>query len=204
VSLGVALAAGASAAGAWTGVVGVPALGLAAVAELGVAMERLLLVAEPPPGSWATVVAAVIDGVDVVIVGSVAARAGEVRRLQARLASRGGVLVVTGSPGPLAVDLTVRTVAASWEGLHHGHGRLAARRVVVEAAGRRQPSPRRIELWLPGASGSVAAVRDSASVRDSTSVRDDVAVHDGAAATGRSLPGDEPPGAVGVRVARAG
>src|SRR5262245_5859995 len=42
-----ALLAAASAAGSWCAVVGLPALGLAAAAELGVALDRLALVPEP-------------------------------------------------------------------------------------------------------------------------------------------------------------
>jgi hypothetical protein len=139
-------------------VVGVPDLGLAAVAEMGIAMERLLLVAAPPPGSWATVVAAVADGVDVVIVGSVTCRAQEVRKVQSRLTAQGGVLIITGSPGPLSADVVVRTRGVTWEGIHNGHGRLTARRVELEVTGRRQPSLRRSVLWLPGPSGTVEPV----------------------------------------------
>ena len=68
-SLALALAAGASAAGSWVGVVGVPSLGLAAAAELGVALERLVLVAPPAPGEWATVAATMVDAFDVVLAG---------------------------------------------------------------------------------------------------------------------------------------
>src|SRR3954453_17319482 len=59
-TLGLALAAGPSAAGWWGGVVRLPSLGLAAAAEVGVALERLLLVAAPPPAEWATVVATLV------------------------------------------------------------------------------------------------------------------------------------------------
>ena len=66
-SMALALAAGPSAAGAWLGVVGMPSLGVLAAAELGVAVERLFLVAAPPVEQWAEIVAAVIDGAELVM-----------------------------------------------------------------------------------------------------------------------------------------
>ena len=93
-SLALALVAGPSAAGSWTAVVGCPGLGLAAAAEAGVALERLALVAEPEPGDWAGVVAALVGAVDVVVVGPThRVRAADARRLAARARERGTVLV---------------------------------------------------------------------------------------------------------------
>ena len=70
-SLAVALAAEATVAGAWLAVVDVPWLGVEAVAELGVPLERLVRVdpgrADRHDGSWADLVAAVLDGFEVVI-----------------------------------------------------------------------------------------------------------------------------------------
>ena len=94
ISLALALVAGPSAAGSWTAVVGCPGLGLAAVAEAGVALERLALVAEPEPGDWAGVVAALVGAVDVVVVGPThRVRTADARRLAARARERGTVLV---------------------------------------------------------------------------------------------------------------
>jgi hypothetical protein len=69
-SLALALAAGASQAGSWVAAVGLGALGLVAAAELGVALDRLVLVADPgrQREGWASVVAALVDGFDVVLV----------------------------------------------------------------------------------------------------------------------------------------
>src|SRR4051812_12069472 len=85
-SLALALAAGASAAGSWVGVVGVASLGLAAAAELGVDLARLVVVAPPEPGEWATVAATMVDAFDVVLAGP-PRRGGAAlgRRLQARV-----------------------------------------------------------------------------------------------------------------------
>src|SRR5215218_8581927 len=46
-SLALALGAAASQAGSWVGIVGAPSLGLLAAAELGIAPERTLVVADP-------------------------------------------------------------------------------------------------------------------------------------------------------------
>ena len=58
-SLALALMAGPSAAGEWCAVIGVPDLGLEAASELGIALERLILVPEPGE-SWLEATAALI------------------------------------------------------------------------------------------------------------------------------------------------
>ena len=148
-SLLLALLSAASQAGSWCAVVGVPALGALAAAESGIALDRLALVPNPGP-DWPTVVAALIDGVDVVV----AAVPGQVSasitsRLVARARQRGSVLV---SLGPWAgADVTLQIVHGVWEGLGTGHGRLRRRQVIVTSRGRGAAArPREITLWLPG------------------------------------------------------
>ena len=95
-SLMLALLAEASRAGSWCAVVGVPALGALAAQESGIVLERLALVPNPGP-DWPTVVAALIDGVDVVVTavpGPVSASV--TGRLAARARQRGSVLVPFG------------------------------------------------------------------------------------------------------------
>jgi hypothetical protein len=160
-TLSLALGAGASAAGSWLGVVGVPALGLAAAAELGVALERLLVVADPPPGTWATVVAALLDAVDLVVAcPSGPVSAADVRRLGARARERGAVLCTLGDRWPAPVDVRLTVTGATWAGpTGAGSGRLEARRVEVVGGGRGAAArERRRALWLPGPDGSVAPV----------------------------------------------
>jgi hypothetical protein len=156
-SLALALAAAPSAVGSWVGAVGMPSLGLLAASELGVALERLLLVAAPPPGEWATVVATLVDGVDVVLVRLPrSVRTGDARRLQARARQRGAVLIVVGPPGPLEPDVALAVDDEEWVGLEVGAGHLQGRRVGVVTAGRRAAArPRRLTLWLPDADGCV-------------------------------------------------
>ena len=141
--------------------VGLPHVGLLAAAELGVALERTLLVVEPGPGEWAATVAALLDAVEVVVARPPQPVAtGTQRRLVARARDRGSVLIQAGgSPGSWAQapDLVVTGSAVRWEGLGQGHGRLQARRVRVAVTGRRGADrPRRADLWLPGADGRIS------------------------------------------------
>ena len=158
-SLALALAAAPSVAGSWVGAVGMPSLGLLAASELGVALERLLLVAPPPPAEWATVVATLIDGVDVVLVRLPrSVRTGEARRLQARARQRGAVVIVVGPAGALEADVTLAGDEEEWVGLAAGAGHLQGRRVGVVTVGRRAAARhRRVALWLPDADGRVRA-----------------------------------------------
>lgn len=132
-SLVLALLAEASRAGGWTALAGLPRVGVLAAHQLGLDLARLVLV--PSPGAdGPTVVAALLDGVDAVVVGDVALSDADRRRLSARARERGAVLVST-TPWPGAhVSLTAETVG--WEGLGRGEGRLRARRLVVRAGGR--------------------------------------------------------------------
>lgn len=189
VSLALALAAGPSQEGAWVGVAGLPGLVAAAAVEAGVAPERLVLVNERgrAPGerfgdpTWGEVVAAMIDGFDIVLLGPAAAEAlrpATARRLAARLQARGGVLLLAaahsarsrgaggaGAAGGAAVaaggfvaDLTITADSGQWFGLADGHGVARGRRTTVQASGRRLPRARSMDLWLPGAEGSAAAI----------------------------------------------
>lgn len=169
-SLALAAAAGPSRDGAWVAAVGFPSLGLLAAAELGVALERLVLVADPGAddegAAWPAVVAALVDAFEVVLVHAPQrVGAADGRRLAARARERGAVLVQVGaarpttSTWPEGADVSLTVVDATWEGLGEGHGHLRARRVTVEGGGRRDASrPRRAELWLPSADGAVEAV----------------------------------------------
>ena len=168
-SLTLALAAAATDAGAWLAVVDVPWLGVEAAAELGVPLERLVRV-EPAGGdatAWADLVAAVLDGFELVVT-RVPRRinAGVLRRVQSRLQAREGVLLAVGDPGPLRADMTMEASTPRWDGVEHGAGHLRGRRVTVVASGRRIPRPRRAELWLPGPGGVVTTASASSPVAE--------------------------------------
>jgi len=162
-SLTLALSAAAADAGAWLAVVDVPWLGVEAAAELGVPLERLVRVEAADTLSWADLVAAVLDGFELVVT-RVPRRvgAGVLRRVQSRIQSREGVLLAVGDPGPLGADVVIEASTPVWEGVEQGAGHLRGRRVTVVSSGRRIPRPRRAELWLPGPDGVVAAVDPAA------------------------------------------
>jgi hypothetical protein len=167
-TLALALTAAASAAGSWVAGVGLDSLGLVAAAELGVALERLVLVAAPERSAWPTVVAALVDGFDVVLVRpGRGLRPADARRLVARARERGTVLVAVGATWADGADVRLTVQASTWEGLGEGHGHLRARRVTVGAEGRGEASrPRQVDLWLPGPGGGVeVALEDPTPLR---------------------------------------
>jgi hypothetical protein len=164
-----ALLAAASRAGSWCAVVGMPALSPVAAAEMGIALERLALVPDPGP-EWASIVAALLDGVDIVVAavpGTVApAVAG---RLAARARQRGSVLMPAGTWA--GADVTVTPVQQSWGGLGEGRGRLRCRELTIQARGRGAASAaREVTLWLPALEGPLPPVRDARMPRKAAAV----------------------------------
>jgi hypothetical protein len=156
-SLVLALLARASAGGAWAAVVGMPGLSGPAAAQAGVVLERLALVPHPGP-QWPTVVAALLDGVDVVVVAPAEPVTDRVAsRLAARARQRGSVLVPYGRwPG---ADLTLTATHGRWDGLGAGHGRLRFRELTITARGRGEAArPRQVRVRLPGPAGRLEAV----------------------------------------------
>lgn len=149
-----AVAAGASADGAWCAVAGVPEFGMAAAAGVGLDPGRLLLVADPGP-RWPQVVAALLDGCELVIVRPAGPLPAQLRRrLAAVLRRSGSVLVVAGDWE--GAHTRLRITAQEWAGIGAGHGRLRARRAEVTADGRGAAARvRRQWLWLPGPDGAI-------------------------------------------------
>lgn len=167
-SLAVLSAVGATQAGAWVGVAGLPTFGVAAWREAGGVLERVVVVRQPDahraaPGPdtgdrWGAVLAALVDGFEVVIFGAAAqVSAATARRLQARLQARGGVLVLVGAAGSFSTDGRLGA-EVGWHGLGLGHGSLRARRLVCSFEGRRAARPRRDTLWFPNVAGRVERV----------------------------------------------
>ena len=162
-SMALLVAAEASRRGAWVGVAGLPGLGVQAAGEAGVDVERLVAVLDRPgadrdDGTWGQVLAALVDGFDLVVIGpGVVVRTGTARRVQARVQARGAVLVLAGEVPGFGADLQVVT-EPSWEGLGQGHGHLRSRRTSVRVHGRRVPRPQHDELWFPASDGRITAV----------------------------------------------
>ena len=150
-----ALAAGASADGAWCAMAGVPEAGVLAAAGLGLVPERTLLVPEPG-ANWPQVVASLLDGCELVLLRPPGHVPAQIRqRLEATLRRGRGVLVVAGDwPG---AQVRLRVLRQRWTGLGDGHGRLRACCAEVMADGRGAAAVARTRwLWLPTEDGQVA------------------------------------------------
>ena len=171
VTLAVALAAEASRLGSWVAAVGMADLGVSALAERGVDLERWALVdlpAETKGGSVAAdVLGAVVGGFDLVLLGPAIRVAGTAaRRLLARMREHGTSLICAlgGASADIAASLQpeVRLMIEQtlWTGTDNGHGRLLARQAEVAVGGRGAAScPRRTLMWLPSADGWVACAQ---------------------------------------------
>jgi hypothetical protein len=210
-SLALAVAAGPSAAGSWTAVVGEEGVGLAAAAEAGLVLERLLVVTASGPRDAAEAAAALVGSVDVVLLGSgIRLGAADQRRLAARLRERGSVLIRLGGdwshgagvwPGGArsssrrvddrqGADVFLRVVSSRWNGLGDGWGLLRSRRVSVQVTGRGAAGrPRTVDLLLPGPDGSPVLLESAAA---------DPAVRLGAADEGSADPGHQGAGVSAV------
>jgi hypothetical protein len=163
-SLALALAASVATTEGWVAVTGLGRLGLAAAEEFGVPLERLLLVDPVPAASWDAVVAALVEAVDVVLVGAPPAPVApsRARRVVARLRERGSVLLQVGWPErawPERAELCLRGRSLGWTGIGEGHGHLQGRRVEITVGGRHGADRgRRALFWLPDDRGRVAPV----------------------------------------------
>jgi hypothetical protein len=132
------LAAAATTTGEWAAIVDPGnSFGGRAALDAGVVLERCAVVRNVPADHWATVVAALLDGVALVVATSPRSlKAGDARRLTARARERASVLVALGHwPGEATVRL--HTGPSRWRGLEQGSGLLVGRMldVVVEAKG---------------------------------------------------------------------
>ena len=186
-----ALAAGASHAGAWCAVVGLPSLGVLAAADLGLDPGRLLLIAEPG-GSWPQVVASLLDGCDLVLLRPPDRPSAQLRRkLEAVARRHGSVLLVAGEWD--GAQARLRVARHEWAGLGAGHGRLRARKAEVVAEGRGTRA-RSQWLWLPGPDGAVTTVAEAAA---------DAASPD-TARPGAASPGAADPDTAGAGLASTG
>jgi hypothetical protein len=113
-------------------------LGAVAARDAGVELDRFAVVRRVPPARWATVVAALLDGVSLVLaevprgVG-----AADARRLVARAREREAILVVCDAAHRWqgSTALTLHASNRAWDGLDDA-GFLTRRTMVVEVGGR--------------------------------------------------------------------
>lgn len=164
-------------AGSWAGVVGLPSCGVQAAADLGVSLERTVFVADPTSGSRASsqqadaaaVLSALVDGVDVLLLAHHVVNSlspSLLRRLQTRVQSRGGILVVVNekisSTSSLSADVRLTATTEQWQGVGSGHGHLQRRRVLLQLDGRRRARTSAHSVWLPDHRGQLSSVETTA------------------------------------------
>ncbi|NNE96481.1 MAG: hypothetical protein HKN24_10680 [Acidimicrobiales bacterium] len=152
----------------WLAVVGAPLVNLAAGAEVGLRMDRVLVVETPPAGQWGTVITSLLEAVQAVVIAP-PTRIGDrdARRIAARLREQRGVLVHLdgGTTWPNALDSDLVCTTDEWQGIGEGHGYLRYRRLTIEASGRRSAAKRRsVSVWMPGPDGPLTAAENLASV----------------------------------------
>ncbi|MEO6654130.1 MAG: hypothetical protein ABIP17_15905 [Ilumatobacteraceae bacterium] len=157
ISLALSLGSRAATTGAWLAVVGVPMLGVEAACELGVPLERLVMVdTDARPATWAERIGAAADGFDLILTQPPPGADRVVRKVRQRLQARGVVLLAVGPTTPgISCDIEFSTTAVEWAGVGLGHGSLMGRRAMVRVGGRRMPRSVERELWLPGPHGRV-------------------------------------------------
>lgn len=163
-SCALAVMAAPTRAGSWAGVVGLPSVGVAAAAELGVELSRTIFVADASTSSktssdMAAILSALIDGVEVLVLSRrvvAAVSDGVMRKLHTRMQSRGSVLVLVGDPGSISADVRVNASTVMWEGVGAGNGHLQRRRVNIELDARRRGRPTRADVWLPDQHGGLS------------------------------------------------
>lgn len=147
-SLLLALLSGAMIDGAWAAVVGVEGFGAVAAAEYGIDLARVALVPNPGP-NWPTVLGALIDGIDLVVIATPTdVPVGVARSLISRTRQRAVVLITTREWPDC--DLTVRVTERRWHGLGVGRGRLRHLELTLHASGKGRASrPTTAQIVFP-------------------------------------------------------
>lgn len=145
--------AGALKRGSWVAIVGVADLGVEAVSETGLPLDRLVMIPHPST-RWVEAVAVLLRSLDVVVLDPPSrCRALEARRMAALARSRGSLLVVVESSclyaeepkrvrscWPEPADVRFEAISSRWEevgGLGDGHGVLGSREIGVRVRVRR-------------------------------------------------------------------
>ena len=157
--------------GGWVATVDVSGINLTAANEVGLSIERVLVVSGAGAKNWAQVLGALVGAVDVIVYGNPRHRVqpSTFRKLVSRCRERGTVLMQlpnghdAASRGlPVEADVSFDVRPAGWSGLGDGHGRLASRAVDVTVSGRRVPGQqRRGTFMVPDTDGVVRSVSTS-------------------------------------------
>ncbi len=149
----------------WVAIVGLPTFSLVAAASYGLRLDRVIMVDEPGPGRLATVLATLLEAVDMVVL-SPYYRVGtrDARRLVGRAREQETVLfhLDGGTSWPTTLNMTLVATTLKWEGLGQGHGHLRKRLIRVEASGRGAGAQNRsVDIWLPDHTGPLRAYKQS-------------------------------------------
>ena len=152
-SLLFSLVATATSVGSWLACVDVPRVGLMAAHEYGVALQRVMCVSTGGhTQSYAQVVGALVDGIDLVVVSSPTCSAAETRRIVARAKASGSVLIILGRAGQFSPDVVLSSSTTEW----HFHTHASSRTMSVQAHGRRVYNQRALTVQLPAADGAAS------------------------------------------------
>lgn len=149
--------------GGWIATVDVPGISLSAAREVGVAIERVLVVTSPDPAAWSATIGALIGSVDVIVFAAPRHRVqpSEYRRMSSRCRERGTVMLELASTGEgqLQYDVAFTVNPVEWQGLGIGHGCLQSRGLDVSVSGRRTKGPaRRARFELPSVDGRLRRI----------------------------------------------
>ena len=159
--------------GGWIAAVDVPGISLSAASEVGLSIERVLIVSSEDGSSWSAAMGALIGSVDAIVFGTPHHRIQPSmhRRLASRCRERGTIMVELASGRgpdqerrrqPMEPDVSFEIAVNQWDGLGNGYGRLHARAVQVSAFGRRIPGRARSgEFLIPDTDGTVRSVSES-------------------------------------------
>ena len=154
-SLALAIAAAAMGEESWCALVGMPHVGIAACADIGVDPRRTALI--PDPGTQlSSVLSALIDGIEVIVLGAdLALTPAQWRTAKNRARTQGSLLIRLGEA---RCDLAVQSSSPRWVGLARGSGRLRFRSARVAACGRGAAgSGSAMEIRIPPPAGVLAS-----------------------------------------------
>ncbi len=167
-------------AGRWVATVNVAGVSLAAASELGVAIERVLVIENAKADVWSPTMGALIGAVDVILFDAPKHRIppSEYRKIASRCRERGTILMELGTEssqysgrhprsGQLQYDVAFSVQPSEWDGLERGYGHLNARRMDVSVSGRRASGrQRRGSFELPTAEGTLRCLEEPGRVEE--------------------------------------
>lgn len=142
-SVGFALAGAAASTRGWVAMVEVGNAGFRSAQEVGLPLERLLVLQSIPVSKLSSVVAALVEVVEVVVVNPRRPiKVRDARRLRARIQEQQALLISLdgGRHWPDKLDVELETGTNRWTGLGSGHGVLQSREFEIVATGRRSLS----------------------------------------------------------------